>query len=41
MSTCSPGDSVEALLRAGASAAGVVFPSGYDEIDALLKPHVN
>ncbi len=33
-------DSVEALLRAGAAAAGVVFPSGFDEIDVLLKSHV-
>ncbi len=31
----SPG-SVEALLRAGASARGVPFPSGYAEVDALL-----
>jgi ankyrin repeat protein len=33
-------DSVEALLRAGADRSGVVFPSGYDEVDVLLKPHV-
>jgi len=29
-------ESVEALLRAGASLAGVSFPSGYAEVDALL-----
>jgi hypothetical protein len=28
--------SVAALLRAGASADGVAFPSGYDEVDRLL-----
>jgi len=33
-------DSVEALLRAGASTAGVRYPSGYTEVDELLKPHV-
>ena len=30
--------SVEALLRAGASTAGVAFPSGYDKVDDLLRP---
>jgi ankyrin repeat protein len=30
-------DSVEALLRAGASRRGVAYPTGYDEIDALLR----
>jgi ankyrin repeat protein len=29
-------ESVEALLRAGASASGVPYPSGYAEVDALL-----
>jgi len=29
-------ESVEALLRAGASASGVAFPSGYAEVDELL-----
>jgi ankyrin repeat protein len=33
-------DSVDALLRAGASPSGVAYPCGYDEVDALLKPHV-
>ena len=32
--------SVEALLRAGASTSGVLFPSGYDEVDVLLRPHL-
>ena len=32
-------ESVEALLRAGASVEGVVFPSGYAEVDRLLKRH--
>ena len=32
-------DSVEALLRAGASAEGVAFPSGYTEVDGLLRAH--
>ena len=32
--------SVEALLRAGASTSGVLFPSGYGEVDALLRPYV-
>ena len=31
-------DSVRALLAAGASAAGVDLPCGYDEADALLLP---
>ncbi len=30
-------ESVEALLRAGASASGVAFPSGYAEVDELLR----
>jgi ankyrin repeat protein len=30
-------DSVEALLRAGASVAQLEVPSGYDEVDALLR----
>jgi ankyrin repeat protein len=30
-------ESVQALLSAGASAAGVPFPSGYAEVDALLN----
>lgn len=33
-------ESVAALLRAGASAAGVAFPSGYAEVDALLRLHL-
>lgn len=32
-------ESVEALLRAGASVNGVPFPSGYADVDALLKSH--
>jgi ankyrin repeat protein len=32
-------DSVAALLGAEASAAGIVLPSGYDEIDTLLDKH--
>jgi ankyrin repeat protein len=32
-------ESVEALLRAGASMNGVAFPSGYAEIDQLLSSH--
>jgi len=32
--------SVEALLGAGASTSGVLFPSGYPEVDDLLRPHV-
>jgi Ankyrin repeats (many copies) len=31
-------ESVKALLDAGASTAGVVYPSGYGEVDALLRP---
>ena len=31
--------SVEALLKAGASVRGVDFPSGYAEVDELLKTH--
>jgi hypothetical protein len=29
-------DSVEALLKAGATVAGIQIPCGYDEVDALL-----
>jgi len=32
-------DSVRALLRAGASVAGIELPTGYDEVDELLRPH--
>ncbi|HJU64540.1 MAG TPA: ankyrin repeat domain-containing protein [Gemmatimonadaceae bacterium] len=32
--------SVRALLAAGASVDGVRFPSGYHEVDELLRPHV-
>jgi ankyrin repeat protein len=32
-------DSVAALLDAGASARGVPFPSGYAEVDDLLRRH--
>ncbi|HEY7768505.1 ankyrin repeat domain-containing protein [Longimicrobium sp.] len=32
-------DSVRALLAAGSSTAGVPFPSGYAEVDALLAAH--
>jgi ankyrin repeat protein len=32
-------ESVDALLRAGASTAGVSFPSGYTEVDELLRLH--
>jgi ankyrin repeat protein len=32
-------ESVEALLRAGASLNGVDFPSGYAEVDELLRQH--
>ena len=32
-------ESVEALLKAGASVSGVDYPSGYDEVDALLKSY--
>ena len=32
-------ESVEALLRAGASVRDVPFPSGYAEVDALLRRH--
>jgi ankyrin repeat protein len=30
-------ESVDALLRAGASPRGIEFPSGYEEVDALLR----
>ena len=33
-------ESVAALLNAGASVFGVEFPSGYAEVDALLRQHV-
>jgi ankyrin repeat protein len=33
-------ESVAALLDAGASVVGVEFPSGYAEVDALLRQHV-
>jgi ankyrin repeat protein len=33
-------DPVRALLQAGASASGVAFPSGYAEVDELLRPHL-
>lgn len=32
-------ESVQALLRAGASVSGVAFPSGYAEVDELLRSH--
>jgi ankyrin repeat protein len=32
-------DSVDALLKAGASTDGIAIPSGYDEIDQLLRQH--
>jgi ankyrin repeat protein len=32
-------DSVEALLKAGASATGITFPSGYKEVDELLEKY--
>jgi ankyrin repeat protein len=32
-------DSVAALLAAGASVTGVGYPSGYDEVDQLLRQH--
>ncbi len=32
--------SVAALLAAGGSVSGVVFPSGYTEVDALLRPYM-
>jgi ankyrin repeat protein len=34
-------ESVEALLKAEASVSGVEYPSGYDEVDALLKSYAN
>ena len=33
-------EAVRALLEAGAVTAGVKYPSGYDAVDALLKPHI-
>jgi ankyrin repeat protein len=32
-------DSVDALLKAGASVSGIEIPSGYDEIDELLREY--
>jgi ankyrin repeat protein len=32
-------ESVQALLEAGASVDGIAFPSGYDEVDALLRQY--
>jgi hypothetical protein len=32
-------ESVEALLEAGASITGVPYPSGYADVDELLKSH--
>jgi ankyrin repeat protein len=32
-------ESVDALLRAGAAIDGIPFPSGYDEVDRLLRSH--
>jgi hypothetical protein len=34
-------ESVEALLKAGASVSGVDFPSGYAEVDALLQQYAS
>ncbi len=34
-------ESVEALLAAGATLDGIEIPSGYDEIDALLRRHAS
>jgi ankyrin repeat protein len=34
-------ESVEALLKAGASVSGVDFPCGYAEVDALLQSYAN
>jgi ankyrin repeat protein len=33
-------DSVRALLEAGASTAGIELPTGYDEVDKLLRQHL-
>jgi hypothetical protein len=32
-------ESAQALLEAGASPQGVAFPSGYAEVDELLRKH--
>ncbi len=32
-------DSVDALLKAGATLSGIEIPSGYDEVDELLRRH--
>jgi hypothetical protein len=32
-------ESVQALLHAGALVSGVDFPSGYAEVDELLRSH--
>ncbi len=34
-------ESVEALLKAGASISGIEFPCGYDEVDALLQQYAS
>lgn len=34
-------ESVEALLKAGASISGVEYPSGYDEVDELLQQYAS
>ncbi len=34
-------ESVEALLAAGATVAGIEIPSGYEEVDKLLRKYVN
>ncbi|MEO7965595.1 MAG: ankyrin repeat domain-containing protein [Gemmatimonadaceae bacterium] len=34
-------ESVAALLAAGAAPDGIHFPTGYDEMDVLLRPHVS
>jgi ankyrin repeat protein len=34
-------ESVEALLQAGASVSGVYYPSGYAEVDELLRSHAD
>jgi ankyrin repeat protein len=34
-------ESVEALLKAGASISGADFPCGYAEVDALLQSYAN
>jgi hypothetical protein len=34
-------ESVEALLKAGASTSGVNYPSGYAEVDTLLRSYAS